>query len=520
MLLYSEKMKKSMLAKQTKKKQKNILSKIIISVLIMFLCTILSMVFYYIGMFEANIIMIYLLGILIISYLVESYVFSIFTSICAILLYNFFFAEPQFTLKVNDPNYLLTFLVMFMVGFITSMLTIRVKLERQHVEERQEYISTLYNLEKKLLNIKSKEELAKISAEEFAARLNANVMVKLFDSKNNEIFKYIKGKDVFQGEIEDYAIQEAYRFGRTCGRGTDVYSGAHGYYKPLVSLGGVLGVMGISIKNGIELSESQYNFIDVITPQISVVLQREKNYEKQQKAQMAIHKERFRTDMLRSISHDFRTPLTGVMGLASTALENYNKMTDDDRKKYLQSIYEDADWLNELVENILQATRFEEGTVRLNIEEEAAEEIIGEAVAIVKKHADKYKISVNMPEDIVFIKVDGVLIRQVLVNLLNNSINYSPEGSEITVSVYCKDNHVIFEVKDNGPGVEDADLPYVFERYHRSNTSSVRNRKGLGLGLSLCKSIVEAHHGEISIRKNYPTGTIVSFFVFAEKEKN
>lgn len=519
MLYYSEKMKKFMVKKKTKKNQNDILIKIIITGLILFICTLLSISSYYIGMFESNIVMIYLSGILIISYFVESYIFSFFTSICAVLLYNFFFAEPYFTLKVNNPNYLLTFLVMFLVGFITSMLTIRVKLERQHVKDREEYISILYNIEKKLLNVKGREELAKTSAEEIGTRFNSDVIVKLFDSKNNEIFKYIKGKDVFKGEADDYAIQEAYRFGRTCGHGTEIFSGAHGYYKPLVDLGDVMGIIGISAKKGTELSESQYNFIDVIIPQISVVLQREKNYEKQQNALVEINKERLRTDMLRSISHDFRTPLAGVMGLASTALENYDKMSDDDIKKYLQSIYEDADWLNELVENILQATRFEEGTVRLNIAEEAAEEIIGEAVSIVKKHADKNKINIEMPKDIIFIKVDGILIRQVLVNLLNNAVNYSSEDSEITLSVHCEDNHVIFEVKDNGPGVADADIPYVFQRYHRSSTGSVRNRKGLGLGLSLCKSIVEAHHGEISIRKNYPQGTIVSFYVLAEEEK-
>jgi len=519
MLLYSEKKNKFLVNKRTKKKHSNIYRKIVITSLIMFICTVVSMSFHILQMFESNIVMIYLAGILITSYLVESYIFSVITSLCVVLLYNYFFAEPYFTLKVNDPNYLLTFLVMFMVGFITSMLTIRVKLERQHVKDREEYISTLYNIEKKLLNVKSREELAKTAAEELAAQFNADVLVKLFDSKGNELFKYIKGIDVFKGEVDNYAIQEAYRFGRTCGRGSGIFPGANAYYKPFLDMAGVLGVMGISMKKGTELNESQYNFIDVIAPQISVVLQREKNYEKQQKAQVEIQKERLRTDMLRSISHDFRTPLAGVMGLASTALENYSKMSDSDIKKYLQSIYEDADWLNELVENILQATRFEEGNVRLNIDEEAAEEIIAGAVALVKKHAEKHKIHVNMPADIILIRVDGVLIRQVLVNLLNNAINYSPEESEITVSVYSENNRVIFEVKDNGPGMIDADLPYVFEQYHRSSSRSIMNRKGLGLGLYLCKSIIEAHNGEISISKNHPKGTIVSFYVLADKEK-
>ncbi len=518
MQLYSEKRNKFSNNRKAEKKQNSIKKKIAATAVIMLICTGISLGFYRMQMFDSNIVMVYLTGTLVISYLAESYIFSIFTSICSVLLYNYFFTKPIFTLKVNDPNYLLTFFVMFLIGFITSMLTIRVKLERQQVTDREEYISKLYNIEKKLLNVKSRQELAQTAAEQFGAEFNANVMVKLVDSKGNEIYKFIKGSDVFHEELDAYACQEACRFGRTCGRGTDIYPGAKAYYKPFIDKGDVLGAMGVSTQNGLELNESQYKLIDVMVPQISVVLQREKNYEKQQKANLEIQKERLRIDMLRSISHDFRTPLAGVMGLASTAAENYSKMSDEDRIKYLQSIYENAEWLNELVENILQATQFDEGTMKLNIAEEAVEEIVEEASSIVKKHGDKNKITLNLPEEIVFVKVDGVLIRQVLVNLLNNAISYSPEGSEISLSVYCSDNKVFFEVKDNGPGISELDMPYVFDRYHRSSSTSIMNRKGLGLGLSLSKNIVEAHNGEISIRKNSPHGTIVSFYVPAEKE--
>ncbi|MGE5627560.1 MAG: ATP-binding protein [Solirubrobacterales bacterium] len=516
MQLYSEKKKKF----GNKGEKPKIMNNIVFTAAILLICTVLALILHFLKMFESNVIMIYLCGILFASYFAESYIFSITASICAVLLYNFFFTMPYFTFKVNDPNYIFTFITMFLVGFITSWLTISLKLERQHVKNTEEYISLLYNIEKKLLNVKGREELAKITAEILSERFNADVVVGLFNSKGEVDFRYVEGLDVFQGEVDIYAKQEAYRFGRTCGRGTDIYPGAKGFYKALVEKENVLGVIGISMKKGFELTDPQYKFIDVIAPQVAVVLQREINYQNQQMAQMEVQKERLRTDMLRSISHDFRTPLAGVMGLASTALENYDKISDEDRKKHLKSICEDAEWLNELVENILQATRFEEGTMKLDIDEEAVEEIVSEAMAIVKKHGDGYKIHANLPEEMIFIKVDGVLIRQVLVNLLNNAINYSPSGSEIELSVRKIDNRVIFELKDNGFGIPDIDLPYVFDRYRRSTTASQRNEKGLGLGLSLCKSIVEAHNGEISIRKNNPKGTIVSFYIPAEKESN
>lgn len=493
------------------------LRKYLFLVLIMAVCTIISMVFFKVNMFESNIIMIYLLGILFISYLAEGYIYSLISTICAVLLYNFFFTEPYYTLKVDDPNYLITFPIMFIVGFITSMLTNRVKLERQLVEDRERYISSLYFIEKKLLDVKNREDLAETSAVEIGRHFNANVIVKFYDSSGALINEHIHGEDVFNEDVDKYACLEAYQSGNACGNGTGLFSNARGYYYPVFSQFGVMGVIGISFAEGVPMSNTQLSFMEVITPQIAVVLQREKNYEKQQKTQVEMQKERLRADMLRSISHDFRTPLAGVMGLASTALDNYDKMNDEVRKNFLQSIYEDADWLNEIVENILQTTRFDEGKIKLNIGEEAAEEIITEAVTHVKKHANGHRIIVRIPDEIIIIQADGVLLRQVLVNIINNAISYSPGDSEIIVSLYRENHYAVFQVEDNGPGISPDELVHIFERYHRSKAVS-SNRKGMGLGLSLCKSIVEAHKGEITIDNIKPHGTMVRFYIVTEEE--
>lgn len=490
---------------------------IIVLVLIMLGCTALSMVFFKIKMFESNIVMIYLLGILIFSYVAEGYIYSICSSVCAVLLYNFFFTEPFYNLKVNNPDYIITFLVMFIVGFLTSMLTIKIKNERQQVVDREKYISSLYDIGKKLLDVKNEEDLTCIFAKELSHQLHADVMVVLYQENGEVLCRNIQGKESFEKTADQYACQEAYQSGSPCGNGTILYSEAKAYYKPILSQKGVLGIIGIKSLEGGSITEAQITFIDTIIPQIVVVLERLKLMENQRLVQNEIQKERLRSDMLRSISHDFRTPLAGIMGLASTAVDNYNKITDEVRKNFLQTIYEDADWLNELVENILQTTRFEEGRQKLRLEEEAAEEIISDAVTHVRKHAGKHNILVNIPEEIILIKVDGILIRQVIVNILNNSINYSPNGSDITVALYRDGNKVVFEVKDNGPGILQEDLAHIFERYQHSSSSNA-NRKGMGLGLSLCKSIIEAHGGKISIRNYEPHGTIVDFYVFMEQE--
>ncbi|RDU24728.1 DUF4118 domain-containing protein [Anaerosacchariphilus polymeriproducens] len=486
-------------------------------ILITLICTMISVFFEHIKMSESNIVMIYLLGILLFSFIAEGYVYSFFASVFAVLLYNFFFTEPFYTFKVKNPDYIITFFVLFIVGFITSMLTIRVKLGRQLLEDREAYIYSLYFIEKRLLNVKSGVELAEVSAEELYKQLNANIMIKFFDSSGKITCCKVRGEEIFSGTIDISACLETFQSGSPCGKGSNLFSDAKAFYIPIISHNGVLGVIGISLIEGGNLSNTQLGFLDVILPQIAVVLERERIYEKQKQTQMEIQGERLRADMLKAVSHDFRTPLTGIMGLSSTFLENYEQLNDLIKKNFLQSIYEDADWLNELVENILQKTRFDEGRVKLRLEQEAAEEIITEAVTHVKKRALNHKISVKIPHEIVLINVDGVLIRQVLVNLLNNAINYTPEKSEIIVSLYHKDGKVIFEVADNGPGISQEDMSIIFNQYEQKNINKISKRRGVGLGLSLCKSIVEAHNGKISIRKNEPHGTNVSFYILTKK---
>ena len=502
-----------------KMKYRKMAQMILLMFLIMFLSTLVAMFFFRVKVFESNIVMIYLLGIFLCSYYADNFIFSLVSSVCAVLLYNFFFTEPYYNFKVHDPSYIVTFLVMLIVGFITNMLTNRVKQERQLVQDREKYIASLFYIEKKLLDVNSEEELAKTSAEEIAKQLNAAVNVQIYDAEGQLVCSEICGEEDFTGEIDQAACRETFQTGSPCGCGTTLYSEAKAYYEPIISKSGVLGIVGIALSELSLLSQAQKQFIDVIIPQIAVVLDRQNLVRKEQLIQIEMQKERLRADMLRSISHDFRTPLAGIMGLSSTAHDNYEKISDEVRKSFFQSIYEDANWLNELVENILQTTRFEAGNVKLNLDEEAAEEIITDAVAHVKKHALNHPIFVRLPEEIILIKVDAILIRQVIINLLNNAINYSPEGTEITISLYRKGERVMFEVKDNGPGILQNELKGLFDRNDQKQSSNTHNRRGMGLGLSLCKTIIQAHGGDITLRNDEPHGTIARFSLSSEEDE-
>lgn len=487
---------------------------------VMALCTGVSALLRYLGALETNIVMIYLLGILLYSYMRGSYLYSLIASLFGVLFYNFFFTEPFYTFQAYSPDYPITFLIMFLVGSFTSMLTIRIRRETLLAEEREARIKALYQIGRRLLGVKSSANLAEVSADELAAQFSATVFAQFYDAGGKVRDRCVEGDDIFSDDKESVVCYEAYQSGSPCGHGTKLFSEAKAYYLPVVSQSGVIGVVGVAMKGNSVLSRTQMEFLDTISTQIAVVLERETLYRKQEETQIQIQRERLRADMLRTISHDLRTPLTGIMGSASTMMDNYDSVGDDIKKSFLKNIYDDAGWLNELVENVLNMTRFDEGKVKLNIGQEAAEEIVAEAIGHIRKRTEGHTILTDIPAEIIVFEADGVLITQVLVNLLDNAINYTPEGSEIKVSLRREEEKVVFEVSDNGPGISKEDLPHMFERLYSRRSKPYGQRRGFGLGLSLCKSIVEAHGGTILIKNAVPHGTSVEFRIPVKEKKD
>lgn len=486
---------------------------------VMALCTAFSMFLKHFGAHETNIVMVYLLGILLFSYLAGSYLFSFIASLFGVLAYNYFFTEPYFTFRAYSPDYPMTFIIMFCVGLFTSMLTIRIKHETLLAEEREKRIQAVYHIGRMLLGVKNSKNLAEVTADEIAQQFSAEVLVQFYDVSGVVKVRCVNGNDCFSDDKERIVCHEVYFSGNPCGCGTKLFMEAKAYYLPIIGQSGVIGAIGIALPKTKVLSTAQMEFLDTIAPQVAVVLEREILFQKQEETQVQIQRERLRSDMLRTISHDLRTPLTGIMGSASTMTDNFDSINDDVKKVFLKNIYDDASWLCELVENILNMTRFEEGKIKLNIGQEAAEEIVAQAIGHVKARASGHTLITTMPSEIILLEVDGVLITQVLVNLIGNAINYTPAGSEITVSLSQIEGCVCFEVNDNGLGISDADLPHIFERFYSRQDITYSSRQGFGLGLSLCKSIVEAHRGTIAIKNVEPHGTSVKFCIPEKEEK-
>ncbi len=502
--------------KDNKNTLKKVLGNIAITIGVVALATLVSFALKaQLNLNESGYIITYMLSVLFVSYLTQGYLYGIIASVLSVLVFNFFFTEPYYTLMTYSPEYPVTFIVMMIVSLITSTLTTRVKYETQRAELREKRMRMLYELERDLLAIRNIKEVAYVAARDLAQMFCTSVLVTVSDISGQIGQGCIEGEDIFDSGLELNACMEAVHSGIACGTGTSLFGGSRAYFQPIKGQSGVLGVIGIALPSGSQIPEDQRMFPETIGAQIALVIERERMYEKQQRAQMEIERERLRGDLLRSVSHDLRTPLAGILGSASTMIENYSQLTDEVRKDLLQGICADAEWLNHLVDNILSMTRFTEGKVILKKEMEAVEELVAGAVQRIKKRLGNKAITISIPDELIMIPVEGILIEQVLVNLLDNAVKHTPENARVRVTVQKDAGCIAFSVHDNGPGLSEKEIPFVFERFF---TSAKQGRRGFGLGLAICKSIVEAHGGKI-IAFNDPTGGAVFRFTLPEKEQ-
>ena len=336
---------------------------------ILIAATLVGLLFSGLKIPEANIIAVYILGVLIISIITSSWMYSFLASVISVLAFNFLFTVPRFTLRAYDPSYPVTFGIMFLVALITGSLASRMK---------------------------------------------------------------------------EYARESA-------------------------------------------------------------------------QAAMQIEKEQLRADFLRSISHDLRTPLTSISGNASNLLSNENEFSQETRMQIYGDIYDDSMWLIKLVENLLSVTRIEDGRMDLRMSAELMDEVIAEAMRHTDRNRAGRKIEVSSDEEFILGKMDARLIVQVVINLVDNAVKYTPEGAQIRIHTGKKDGMVVVSVSDTGPGIPDEQKSKVFEMFYTGTNRAADGRRSLGLGLRLCRSIIRAHGGEIWVSDNKPQGAVFTFTLPAEE---
>ncbi len=480
------------------------------SIFVLLAATLIGYTFTALGFTEANIIAVYIFGVLVISVVTTNRLCGLFSSIVSVLVFNFFFTIPRFTFRFHDPDYLVTFTIMFMVALLTGSLATRLK-ENAKQSARAAYRTKIL-LETNQLLQKATDEQAVVDATagQLTKLLNQDLVIYLSDGKEllrPSIFRTSDSEQQdLQSENERAAASWVFLNNKRAGASTDTLSGAKCLYLAMRVNHQVYGVIGIAM-HGIPLDSFENSVLLSILGECALALENIKNSKEKEEAAILAKNEQLRANLLRTISHDLRTPLTSISGNAGNLLANYKKMDDASKIQTFTDIYDDSMWLINLVENLLAITRIEGGQVNLTQSVELMDEVITEALRHINRKSKEHTIRVTASQDLILARIDAKLIVQVVINLVDNAIKYTPAGSVIEIHTTREGKWVIVSVSDNGPGIPDEQKPRIFDMFYSGANKIADSRRSLGLGLSLCKSIVTAHGGKIRAADNQPQGT-------------
>lgn len=482
------------------------------SVGLLCLATAIGVLFAKVGFSEANIITVYIFAVLLTAVTTTHRLYSIVSSVLSVLLFNFFFTEPRFTLNVYNSGYPVTFVIMLLASVFTSSLGVRMKRHARLSAQAAYRTKMLLETNQLLQQVKEREQIVSVTAKQLNRLLSRDVV--FYPAEEGSLlppmfFAATEGAKPteFLTENERAVAAWVLQNNKHAGATTNTLSGAKGLYLAVRVGGTVYGVVGILIGSA-PLEPMENNILLSVLGECALALENERTSHEKEEAAVLAKNEQLRADLLRSISHDLRTPLTAISGHASNLISNAHSLDEATRQQLYTDIYDDSQWLINLVENLLSVTRMEEGGMNLNLSTELIGEIIDEALTHMSRKSAEHHISVCYQDDYAFVKMDTHLMVQVIINIVDNAVKYTPPGSDITISTKKQDGFVAVEVADNGPGMSDEAKARVFDMFYTGTNQIADSRRSLGLGLSLCKSIVHVHGGEISVRDNLPHGTI------------
>lgn len=456
----------------------------------------------------ANLIMVYLLGVLVVATRFGRGP-SLVASVLSVAAFDFFFVPPYLTFAVADYQYLITFGVMLIVALVISGLTGRIRTQAEAARCRERRTAALYAMSRELAGTRGVRELLQIAVRHLAEVFRSQVIVLLSDA-TGRLTPQTGLPERFEMDAAALEVSQWVHEHRSmAGLGTPTFPGATALYLPLVASRGTLGVLGVRRGAARSLEEpEELHQLETFANQIALAIERAQLAEEAQQAQVRVETERLRNILLSAVSHDLRTPLAAITGAASSLLESGQGLDEGTRQELLETIHEEAERLNRLVHNLLEMTRLEAGAVQVRKEWHPLEEVVGAALARLGKSLRGRPVSTYLPEDFPLVPIDDVLIEQVLINLLDNAVKNAPDGTPIEIAARIGDATVTVEVADRGPGLPPGDEAKVFDKFHRGQPARGR---GIGLGLAICRGIVEAHGGRISA-ENRPGGGAVFRF--------
>ena len=489
------------------------------TLVILALATALSLVFYEMGFSEANIIMAYILGVLLTAVVTSNRLCSSATSIASVFIFNYLFTEPRFTLEAYDTGYPVTFLIMLLAALMTGTLASQLKNHAREAAQTAYRTRVLFDTNQQLSQAADGRDILALTAQQLIKLFKRDVV--MYPVQAGELGEGVAypargagGADALMGERR--VAQWVLRSNRQAGATTDTFAQAKGLYLAIRINESIYGVAGIAMGSQ-TMTDAEHGMLLAVLGECALAMENERNVREKEAAAMQARSEQLRADLLRAISHDLRTPLTAILGNASNLIANGRELGEQTRQQIYTDIHDDATWLINLVENLLFVTRIEDGRMKLRCSVEVMDEILQEALSHESCKGRNHSIVLRRSEELLFARIDARLIIQVVINLVDNAIKYTPPGSHIELFARRDGDFIRVSCADDGPGIAPGDREHLFEMFYSGKSRRADGRRSLGLGLGLCKSIVSAHGGTICAQDNHPRGTVFSFTVPAQE---
>jgi two-component system sensor histidine kinase KdpD len=421
---------------------------------------------------------------------------SLFACLVAMLAYNFFFLPPRYTFVIADPDNVVALFFFTIVAIIASYLSARVRAQAISARERAATTENLYLFSRKLAGVFTLDDLLWAAAFQFAQMLKVRIVILLPEGSSIAVRAGYPPEDTL-AEADLAAAKWVWEHATPAGRGADTLPGAKRLFLPMRTGRGMVGVVGLdSDRTGALLTPDQRRLFDALSDQVALAIERINLSEDMDRARMAAETERLRSALLTSISHDLRTPLASILGSASTLGNQERNLDEGARTELLRTIQEEAERLNRFIANLLDMTRLESGAIQPHADFVDLGDVVGSAIRRASAVLGKHNVRVSIPAILPMLKIDPVLLEQVLFNLLDNAAKYTPPNSGITITGTRNGDLVRLDIADEGDGIPAEDLDRIFDKFYRVQAID-RKRAGTGLGLAICRGFVEAMGGTI-----------------------
>jgi two-component system sensor histidine kinase KdpD len=431
-------------------------------------------------------------------------------SVLSVAAFDFFFVPPSLTFAVSDTEYLITFAVMLGSALLVSTLAVRLSEQAEEARTRERRTAALYALTRDLADGSSGAGLHEAAVGRARETFDCDAALLLPDDHGR-----VRPRTALRStpELDGHELgvaQWAFDHAQPAGAGTATLPSARGLYWPLVTPQGTVGVLALVAPADRPVARAgQRRLLETFAHQVALALERAELAVDSERSRMVAEGERLRNALLSSVSHDLRTPLATITGATSTLLEEGARLSEPVRQELLQAVAGEAQRMNRLVANLLEMTRLEAQGVQVRKDWHSIEEVVGTALGRVEDQLAGREVRLEIPPDLPLVPFDAISIEQVLLNLLENAIKYSPPDAPIGIRAETHPGEAVIEVLDRGRGIAPGEEARVFEKFYRAKAD--RDPGGIGLGLAICHAIVTAHGGTISARAREGGGAVLRF---------